>query len=138
MARPKDNYSRTTLERQRDFLAAYAECGNIRVAAERANIDRKTHNYWLAHDPNYAAAFEESKEQAADLLEQEAWRRAVEGVKEPVYQKGQLVGEVTKYSDTLLMFLLKGVRPEKFRENIRQEVTGPDGQPFEVNIRVIE
>ncbi len=35
-----------------------------------------------------------------------------------------------KYSDVLLIFLLKGVRPQKFRDNYQRVGTGPpDGTP---------
>ncbi len=63
----------------------------------------------------------------ADLLEDEAVRRAKDGVEEPVYQGGKLVGHVQKYSDTLLIFLLKGAKPEKFRERSQHEFSGEDG-----------
>ncbi len=42
-------------------------------------------------------------------------RRAVDGVDEPVYQGGKKVGSITRYSDTLLIFLLKANR-DKFRQ----------------------
>ncbi|MBX6773030.1 MAG: hypothetical protein IRY83_14975 [Chloroflexi bacterium] len=63
-----------------------------------------------------------------DALEAEAWRRAVDGVERPVYQNGQRVGAVREYSDTLLIFLLKGGRPQKYRE--RYELSGPQSQPL--------
>ena len=51
---------------------------------------------------------------AADILEDEVDRRAVEGVEKPVgWHKGKPGGYVREYSDTLLIFLLKGDRPEK-------------------------
>jgi hypothetical protein len=40
------------------------------------------------------------------------------------------VGVVQEYSDTLLIFLLKGARPQKYRDNVRQEVTGSNGTPL--------
>ena len=53
-------------------------------------------------------------EEAADKLEMEAFRRAVEGIGENTYFRGDVVGSVTRYSDWLLMFLLKAQRPSKF------------------------
>lgn len=44
----------------------------------------------------------------------EAFRRAVEGIGEDRFFKGDVVGRVTRYSDRLLMFLLKARRPERF------------------------
>lgn len=104
------------------FLAAFTESGNVRLACDAAGIERST-AYRLRHsDPTFAADWEQAEEQAADLLEQEARRRAYEGWEEPVFGslgKGSgsgKIGAVRKYSDTLLIFLLKGIRPEKYRE----------------------
>ena len=44
------------------------------------------------------------------------------GVKQPVFYKGEVCGSVRKYSDVLLIFLLKGLRPEVYREN--RHITG--------------
>lgn len=91
--------------------------GRITKAAEFTGVSKGMHYYWLKHDPEYAAAYEIAKEQAADVLEAEVVRRAVEGVEEPVYYQGKVVGHVRRYSDNLLMFMLKGMRPFKFRDN---------------------
>ena len=48
------------------------------------------------------------------MIEAEARRRAVDGVDEPVYYQGKEVGTVRRYSDVLLIFLLKGLRPQRF------------------------
>jgi hypothetical protein len=44
----------------------------------------------------------------------EAFRRAVKGVGEDRFFQGSVVGEVTRYSDSLLMFLLRARRPGRF------------------------
>lgn len=110
--------------KKRAFLAAFSECGNITQAAELADIDRTSHYRWVKEDPVYAAAFADAEEAAADRLEQEARRRAVEGVEEPVFHKGKVVGTVRKYSDTLLIFLLNGAKPEKYKQRTQTEHTG--------------
>lgn len=119
--------------KKRAFLAAYAECGNVTRAAEIAGVSRRSHVDWMK-DESYAEAFRAAEEHAADRLEQEARRRAIEGVDEPIFYKGERCGVVRKYSDTLLIFLLKGARPEKYRENVRQEISGPDGEPLTIQI----
>lgn len=128
MARRKKAEASVTNEiqhaKKRAFLAAYAECGTITQAAEIANIDRCTHYEWIKTDPIYAKAFEVAHQKSIERLEQEARRRAVEGVEEPVYQGGKKVGVVRKYSDTLLIFLLKGAAPDKYRERVQTEHTG--------------
>ena len=55
---------------------------------------------------------------------QEARRRAVTGIDKPVFFKGEVVGSITKYSDSLLMFLLKAHRPQKFRDCGKVKHTG--------------
>lgn len=66
-------------------------------------------------DEKFARAWDAALEAATDVLEKEAVRRAVQGVDEPVYQGGKQVGSITRYSDTLLIFLLKANR-DKFRQ----------------------
>jgi hypothetical protein len=131
-----------TMQRRKKaaFLAAFAECGNVSHAADIAGIDRVTHYRWL-RDADYKAAYEDARERAADALEGEARRRAIEGVKrlrfgrggEPLIdpETGQPYAE-REYSDTLLIFLLKGIRPEKYRDNVRAELVGDGGGPMGV------
>lgn len=119
--------------KKRAFLVAYSEVGNISRAAEIAGVSRQIHYHWLKEDTDYEEAFMQADQQACDRLEQEARRRAVEGVTKPVYQGGKQVGTVQEYSDTLLIFLLKGARPEKYKDRLQQEVVGKDGIPLEVS-----
>ena len=107
------------------YLAALAEHGIRTDAALVAKIDRV--NVWRREksDPEFAALVEEAMEQAADKLEREARRRAIEGVEEPVYQGGQLVGTKLVFSDNMLGLLLKGRRKKVFAD--RTEITGADG-----------
>src|SRR6185436_13760868 len=98
------------------FLSGYVRVANVSGAAALAGIDRGTHYDWLNNDPDYKKAFEYAKDDAADALEQELRRRAIEGTPRPVYQGGRRVGFITEHSDSLGMFLLKGARPEKYRD----------------------
>lgn len=104
-------------DNQKLFLSFFRKNGNISKAARDANIDRRTHYDWLESE-GYKKAFEDAREEAADYLEEEAWRRAVEGVDEPVWYQGMEVGAVRRYSDTLLIVLLKARRPKDFKENV--------------------
>ncbi len=108
---------------KRAFLAAFRETGNVRLAREVAKVGRSSHYRWLEKDPEYREAFDVAKEDAADVLEAEAHRRAVDGWEEPVgWYKGVAGGTVRRYSDVLLIFLLKALRPERYRE--RYEIKG--------------
>lgn len=71
--------------------------------------------------PEWLDLWNESLELFADRLEEEMARRAIEGVEKPVFYKGEEVGTIREFSDTLAIALAKGVRPEKFRENVKLE-----------------
>jgi hypothetical protein len=101
------------------FLKALADTGNVRAACHVAGVGRTTAYRAQADDPAFAAAWETAIEESVDLLEIEARRRAVKGTDKPVFHQGKQVASVKEYSDTLLIFLLKANRPEKYRDNYK-------------------
>ena len=108
---------------QRVFLAAFREMWIIRRACKVAGVGRQTHYDWMDASLGYQRAFAAAKEDAADSREAEVYRRAVKGVKKPVgCYKGVAGGHVREFSDLLLMFQLKALRPEKYRDRV--EVRG--------------
>lgn len=109
--------------KRRDFLAALADLGVVGEAAALAGVDRSTVWRWRETDPAFAALFDEAIEAATDRLESVARRRATEGYERPVYYKGEEIGRVTEYSDTLLALLLKANRA-KFRDTSKVELSG--------------
>ena len=137
-----------TLARQKAVLSAFRTTASVTRACKAAETSRRQHYTWLAEDPDYAALFELAKEEAAQQLEDEAVRRSYQGTLKPVVFQGQFTypplmtkaGAVRKrkgktlyskeplcireFSDTMLMFLLKGWRPRKYRDRIEHEVTG--------------
>jgi hypothetical protein len=117
------------------FLKNLRESGNIGSSCRKAHVGRTKFYEDRKADADFAAQVAEALEDAGDVLEAEAWRRAVKGVKKPVYGRDDgpnagtvQVGEVVEYSDTLLIFLLKVTKPEKYRE--RHEISGPGGGPI--------
>jgi hypothetical protein len=113
-----------TPKKQEAFFDALRRCGNVQEACAAASIARSTAYQWRDASPEFAAGWDEALDEAADRMEREAFRRAVEGTNEPVFHQGQEVGAVRKYSDTLLIFLLKAARPEKYRERTETRHTG--------------
>lgn len=122
---------RTKLQKQAAFLEALREMGNVRYACEAVDVPRRTVYEWREAESAFATAWEDALDEAADTLEQEAWRRAVTGVDKPVYgslgagQGSGQVGTIREYSDTLLITLLKAARPEKYRERSDVRQSGP-------------
>ena len=82
------------------FFATLKQCGNVSAACKAAGIDRKTSYNHKASDANFAQQWEDCLQEVADYLEEEADRRAMAG------------------SDLLLIFRLKGLRPERYRERV--------------------
>jgi hypothetical protein len=117
-------------DRQNSFLAEFAKCGAISKAAKAAGMNRCTHYEWLETDPAYAAVFARSREEYVELLELEADRRAIAGTDRPVFYEGQVCGYIREFSDTLLIFRLKMLKPA-YRENYKIEHIGKNGGPIQ-------
>ena len=92
------------------FLSALRDSGNVRVACAAAQVGKSTAYDRRKVSPEFGAAWSDAMDDAADVLEAEARRRAVVGG-----------------SDTLLIFLLKGARPEKYRDHHRVDLGGKVG-----------
>jgi len=105
------------------FLRELARVGIVGAACKKAKIGRTTAYKVRDEDADFAAAWDAALDDAADDMETEAWRRGKLGVLKPVYQGGKRVGSVREYSDTLLIFMLKGTRPEKYRDRQQIDVT---------------
>lgn len=121
------------------FLSALAQLGIVGYACAAAEIDRKTAYNLRNADESFAADWEQALEDSADLLEQEARRRAEQGVQRLKFHNGAVIMVQAQgpdglplvndkdepimvpyveheYSDVLTIFLLKGIRPEKYRD----------------------
>jgi hypothetical protein len=120
-----------TERRRQRFLAALRETGNVRGACIAAAVPR-TNIYEHRHaDEAFAKAWEEAEQIAADRLEAEAWRRGVDGVAEPLVSAGRLVSDqdgqplfIQRYSDQLLLALLRAHKPDKYQDKIDHKLTG--------------
>lgn len=90
------------------FLKRLSETGNVTEAAEYVSVERSNVYKERYRDPTFAVAWDEAKRLGVESLEDEAIKRAIEGK-----------------SDTLLIFLLKAAKPEKYRENYRVQIEPP-------------
>lgn len=135
---------RLTRERQQQFLRSLADTGNVTLSVKLAgtSVGRV---YTLRHsDPAFRQAWDEAEEIAADRLEAEAWRRAVDGVDEPVVSAGKLVRDeagnavvVRRYSDMLLLALLRARRPQKFGRGLAAAAGGGHDAAPDVRARLL-
>jgi hypothetical protein len=109
---------------QAAFLAAYAQFGMVKRAAQVAKINRTTHHDWLRDDPTYRPRFEAAHHQAITAWEDEVSRRAFLGTRKPVYQGGKKVGSVLEFSDGLAQFLLKANNHEMYGDKSTVALSG--------------
>jgi len=100
-------------ERQETYLMNLGYLGTVTGALETVGARNEQLAEWRRSVPGFLEREEEVRQAFADRLEAAAIQRAM------------------KKSDLLMMFLLKGLRPEKYRENRSVEVSGPGGRPIE-------
>ncbi|MPZ68594.1 MAG: terminase [Actinobacteria bacterium] len=114
-------------EQQDRYLSAMRKTGTLTSGCRAAQCSPTTVYQWREHDLAFSMAENEAKNAFADALEEEAVRRAWHGVDKPVYQGKELVGMIREYSDTLLIFSLKALRPEKYRDrfDVRTQQDAP-------------
>ena len=111
------------------FLDALSRSGIIASACTAAGITRQTANNWRKADQDFDVAYDGAMRDAADLLEEEARRRAYEGVSTlKIVGTGDNAREVyeTRYSDQLMLALLKAKKPDEFADRTKAEISNPD------------
>jgi len=117
---------------QAAFLQGIEQHGNIFRAAKDAGIDRTLHYVKWGNDPEYAKKFDDANKKFAHNMENEARRRAMDGVRRAKFYRGKpIIDPETgkqyfehEYSDTLMIFLLKGELPEKYGDKARVDLSG--------------
>lgn len=128
------------------FLATLGRTGNVWLSCRTADVPRSVVYDRRRNYPEFKAAWREALQNAADLLEAEARRRAEAGVERPVIHRGQLSLRtvdaegrdvppgtegaqhipltVRRYSDPLMVLLLKGAKKRKYRDRSETEFKG--------------
>jgi hypothetical protein len=132
--------------RVRAFIAAYRRTASVTRAAAAAKIDRHAHYRLLERSAAYRTMFAAAAEEAAQTLEDEAVRRAVEGVSRPVMYHGKPVlvpvnpkklrGKKKpllehERSDTLLLALLRAKKPAEYKDRVEHDVAPELTRKFE-------
>lgn len=116
------NRLKFTPTRRVQFLAALAAGNTVKHSCEQIGIVPPVAYNHRRNDPIFAAEWEDAYELGTQAMEQEAFRRAVEGVAEPVVSAGKLITYVQKHSDQILMFILKARRPAVYRDTVNIEL----------------
>ncbi len=100
---------------QKPFLDVLCNSANVRAACEAAGISRSAAYAAKTKGVTFSKAWDDAIQDAADVLEAEAWRRA----RAKRDKDGNII---VQGSDTLLIFLLKAHRPDKYREQLRVSI----------------
>jgi hypothetical protein len=123
----KDGWSEA---KQRLFIETLADTGCIRAAAGAVRMTVQS-AYALRRAPGgeaFAAAWMAAIQQGALKLADVAFERALNGTEEPVYNRdGMMFGTRTRYSERLMMFLMRAHLPERYAHAHRAE--RPEGAP---------
>ena len=120
---------RTPQRAREAFLGALSAGASIAAACREARIGRTTAYDMRTADADFATAWDEAIEGGTDRLEDEAFRRAHDGVPEPVISSGRQVLDadgvplvIRRYSDGLLTTLLKARRPDRYKDRVASEL----------------
>lgn len=128
---PKPNRSFATKPKTPEvwdrFFNTLAQTANVTRSAEFAGVDRVKVYTLRKEDPAFEARFQAAYASGYDKMEEECQRRAFSGYTEPVFYKGSEVGQITKFSDALAQFLLKGNKSDKFRDRVENYEGGSVG-----------
>jgi hypothetical protein len=100
----KKRKRRSAGEWEEVWLTTFRLTGNVAMACRAAGIERSTVYDRRDKVAAFRKAWEEAKEEAIDTLAAEARSRAMNG------------------SDLLMIFLLKAMRPEIYRDGVRASV----------------
>ena len=112
---------KTTPEFKEAYLSLLGQNPNHTIVCRLLQIEPVNVRSARKRDPEFDKLVLEAIEAGYDTIEEEARRRAVDGVLEPIYYKGEQVMDkdgnpagIRKYSDFLLDKLLKGYKPKRF------------------------
>ena len=119
------------------FLAQLRAVPNVAAAARAAGVSRRGAYNRREADPAFTEAWDDAVGEAVDAALGEAYRRGKDGVLEPVYQGGEEVGEIRRYSDALLARFL-GAHIQNWRTtNTRLEHEGGKGAVSAIEITLV-
>lgn len=127
MTPPKRAWNRTaprlTKPLRARFLDTLSQTANVSAAVRESGVHSDRWYRLRRSDPAFAEEWALALDQAMDMLEAEAVRRGVMGWQEPVFYGGKQVGNMARYSDRLLITLLKAHRPERYGDRVGVGVT---------------
>ena len=126
---------KTTEEFKEAFVTLLGSLPNITACCRLLNIAVQNVRIARINDPKFDEDVKAAIEEGVDMLEEEARRRAVDGVLKPVFFQGEPCGNVREYSDQLLIALLKANRPKKYNPGVNVKFGG-DGDKVKMSFNL--
>ena len=111
-----------TPEKYNEFLELLAEVGNVAKCCDALGMSRFPVYMRRQKNKTFRKKWDIAKKMSIARLEDEAWRRAFEGITKPVFYKGEQLKNADgtpyferTYSDTLMMHRLNAEKPDKYQ-----------------------
>ncbi len=117
-----------TVERQYAFVEALAETGIVEEACRRVGMSRTSADNLRRRScgVHFRRAWQAAVDYAAHRIEENAHRRAREGLARPIFRNGEQVGEYRHFDERLTMFLLRSYRPERYGKALDRLLAADD------------
>jgi len=122
-----------TPARQIAFIEALADTGSVAAACKAVDMSQPG-AYHLRRQPGaeeFRIAWQAALDCGVQRIEDVAMDRALNGVVEPLYSYGTLIGTRTRYNDRLLMFMLRNRAPHRFAEGGAKGLSALDAMQIE-------
>lgn len=125
---PPDNSYKFTSDKKIHFVEIVSQTGQISLSAKVCGVSIVTISSHRKKDKDFDNAVRYALElfsvRQMEMAEKELYTRAVEGDEKELTYRGYKTGQkIKEKSDILLMFMLKAMNPDKYRENTKVEQT---------------
>lgn len=122
---------------ERPFFNAFLmKYGTITGAAEATGITKKMVEERMREEPIFVERLHECEEYLKDMVRQEIFRRAIEPVEVPIYQRGILVGKKLEWDNRHLEWVAERLLPNEFHLPSRVEFQGDSDGAMEFKLEI--
>lgn len=132
----EQDHPEVSAQEREEFLAYITAKPNVSIREAAEHVGRKRWEFRaLLGEEEFEAQYLEARGRDPEAIRAEIRRRAIDGVEEDVYYQGDVVGQVRRYSDSLLAKLAEAHLPEYQRNQLPD--AGTEGALIAVERRVI-
>jgi hypothetical protein len=135
-AKAKPKRETWTAEMKRTFLANLAATANVQASIRAIGMSESAVYRLRQRSPEFRADWMAALREGYARLELMVLERAMNGTPKPIVYAGQIVGQVTEYSDRLALTLLTAHREAVMGERTTTKATA--SEPEEVRQRILD